>query len=88
LQDLAPWAFGPDGLLSLELLAYGDFSYEGRSDASQALLVKKLVQDDPIDGVNQRTFRHMLPTDRRQNMLVDEISIALAAFPADYIYYE
>lgn len=30
LSDLASWAFGPDGLLNLQVLAYGDFSYQGR----------------------------------------------------------
>jgi hypothetical protein len=28
--DFAHWAFGPDGLPELEILAYGDFSYQGR----------------------------------------------------------
>ena len=30
LSDLASWAFGPDGLLNLQVLAYGDFAYQGR----------------------------------------------------------
>ena len=30
LSDLASWAFGPNGLLNLHVLAYGDFSYQGR----------------------------------------------------------
>ena len=30
LSDLALWAFGPDGLSNLQVLAYGDFSYQGR----------------------------------------------------------
>ena len=30
LTDLASWAFGPSGLQNLQVLAYGDFSYQGR----------------------------------------------------------
>ena len=30
LQDLAQWVFGPQGLSKLQLLAYGDFSKDGR----------------------------------------------------------
>lgn len=30
LSNLASWAFGPDGLPNLQVLAYGDFSYGGR----------------------------------------------------------
>lgn len=30
LHTLASWAFGPNGLTNLQILAYGDFSYQGR----------------------------------------------------------
>lgn len=30
LTNLASWAFGPSGLQNLQVLAYGDFSYQGR----------------------------------------------------------
>jgi hypothetical protein len=83
LQDLAQWAFGPDGLLSLEVIAFGDFSYEGRHKESQVLLVRNTGQGNFRDGVIQRTFRYRLPTDRWQKILLEDYSTALAALPAD-----
>ena len=37
---LAKWAFGPDGVQSLQILAYGDFSYRGRFADSLLLLLR------------------------------------------------
>jgi hypothetical protein len=82
LENLAQWAFGPEGLLYLEVIAFGDFSYEGRYAKSQVFLVRNLVKSNPEDGVEQRTFRHMLRTDRWQKMLIDDNYTALAALPA------
>ena len=38
LHDLAQWAFGPQGLPSLEAIICGDFSYDGRYDDSNVFL--------------------------------------------------
>jgi hypothetical protein len=38
LEEFANCAFGPDGLPTLKLLAFGDFSYDGRFHASNKLL--------------------------------------------------
>ncbi|KAH8816664.1 hypothetical protein F5884DRAFT_873409 [Xylogone sp. PMI_703] len=39
--SFAAWAFGPDGIPSLKILAYGDFSYDGRYAAKNMLLGRK-----------------------------------------------
>lgn len=44
--DFAQWVFGPTGIRSLRLLAYGDFSYEGRFGQSTLLLCRR----DPSCG--------------------------------------
>ncbi|KAH7071147.1 hypothetical protein BKA63DRAFT_67729 [Paraphoma chrysanthemicola] len=82
LQDLAQWAFGSEGLLSLQVIAYGDFSYERRYPGSQVLLVRNAGQGDSEHGVDRRTFRHMLPVDSWQKDLIDSWSHVLAACPS------
>ena len=39
--DFAQWAFGPAGIRSLRLLAYGDFSYDGRFAYATLLLCRR-----------------------------------------------
>lgn len=39
--DFAQWVFGPTGIRSLRLLAYGDFSYEGRFGNRALLLCRR-----------------------------------------------
>lgn len=39
--EFAQWAFGPDGIRSLRLLAYGDFSYEGRFAEASLLFCRQ-----------------------------------------------
>jgi hypothetical protein len=41
----AQWAFGPEGILSLRLLAYGDFSYNGRFGVATLLLCRREVPE-------------------------------------------
>lgn len=47
-RDLACWAFGPSGIASLQLLAFGDFSCRGRFSPRNLILRRK---DGPVaDG--------------------------------------
>lgn len=52
IYDFAQWAFSADGLPSLQVLAYGNFSYEGRYSKFNLLLCrsdggyKTLTQSD------------------------------------------
>ena len=43
--DFAQWAFGPDGLPHLQVLAVGDFSYDGRFKSQCLLLGRHLNRD-------------------------------------------
>lgn len=40
LCRLAEWAFGPRGVASLQIIAYGDFAYGGRGDSQNLCLCK------------------------------------------------
>lgn len=39
-RRFAEWAFGPQGLASLEVIAYGDFAYDGRAGTRNLLLCR------------------------------------------------
>jgi hypothetical protein len=56
LAQFAQWAFGPTGLPTLRVIAYGDFSYEGRFARHNVLLCKD--QSTP-----KRSFRSLTTTD-------------------------
>jgi hypothetical protein len=47
LLDFAEWAFSTEGLPNLQILAYGDFSYEGRYAEYNALLCRDHVATEP-----------------------------------------
>ena len=40
LYDFAEWAFGPDGIVSLEVIAYGDFAFPEMCRDGNALLCR------------------------------------------------
>ncbi|KAI9714905.1 MAG: hypothetical protein M1820_000194 [Bogoriella megaspora] len=63
LLDFAQWAFGPDGLPSLVVLAFGDFSYGGRFARWNQLLCR---DPGPIERHQQWTFRSMFKGNCRQ----------------------
>ncbi len=44
LFGLAQWAFGPDGISQLQVLAFGDFSYDGRFPKQSILFCRQLLQ--------------------------------------------
>jgi hypothetical protein len=81
LRNLAQWAFGPEGLLSLQVIAFGDFSYEGRYANSQVLLVRNTAESDSRHGTKEHTFRRIRLTDQWQNDLISRYSQMLAACP-------
>ena len=48
--NFAQWAFGPCGIRSLQLLAYGDFSYDGRFKSTTILLRRREAPPGNVDG--------------------------------------
>ncbi|KAH7067917.1 hypothetical protein FB567DRAFT_541451 [Paraphoma chrysanthemicola] len=84
-QDLAQWAFGSEGLLSLEVIALGDFSYGGRYAETQLVFVRNAGQGECKHCVNGITFRQILPVDSRQKDLIENWDDFLAACPSTRI---
>lgn len=63
-KNLAQWVFGPNGIRSLRLLAYGDFSEDGRFQPSTLLLCRRdPPRDDGFLGIDdaskQFSFREV-----------------------------
>lgn len=90
----AQWAFGPDGLPELEILAYGDFSYQGRQlnillCRSEDLMEPEL--DEPKDRETAHTsklpYREVTKKDVRLWALVREHSDLLEACPEDRLLH-
>ena len=80
LQDLAQWAFGPQGLRSLELVVAGDFSCKRRFAHSQVFLCRHAgLSQSPEPDMAGRTFRHFSRYDRWQTEQLDKFSHILAA---------
>lgn len=73
------WAFGPDGLTTLQVLALGDFSFWGRFADDQVLLCRQEQRtsgsaDDALSltaHAPELTFREMTCEDRNLQALVD-----------------
>jgi hypothetical protein len=97
LLSLAQWAFGPSGLPELQILAYGDFSYDGRYEWQNRLFCRsKFALDLAIAGSNSDceatleadlTFREVTKTDLALMELLEEHSDMLSACPEDKILY-
>ncbi|GCB25461.1 hypothetical protein AAWM_08346 [Aspergillus awamori] len=49
---LAQWAFGPTGLPALQILAFGDFSHDGRYSEQQILIRRKRISEQPYPRVS------------------------------------
>ena len=95
LLKLAQWAFGPDGLPNLRLLAYGDFSYQERYGKYTSLLCKSECSTICPEDVGRLSFRASIPEDltfRRveeydttlRELLTDNLDM-LSACPVDNV---
>lgn len=66
--DFAQWVFGPTGIRSLRLLAYGDFYFDGRFDHATLLFCRQDtpdgVKDSDTEGASRRlNFREVFEGD-------------------------
>lgn len=85
----AHWAFGPDGLTTLQVLALGDFSFQGRFADDQVLLCRQEQRtsgsaDDalsPTANPPELTFREVTGEDVNLQALIDAQSDLLEACP-------
>lgn len=93
LLKVANWVFGPDGLLSLQVLAIGDFSYNFRSHNQNNFFCRRTCSiqspgDDTLQPSNDEPtliFRPMRKKDRDLWELVDRNMGFLKACPTDAI---
>ncbi|GKZ40106.1 hypothetical protein AbraIFM66950_002360, partial [Aspergillus brasiliensis] len=72
--NFAEWAFSADGLPKLTVLAWGDFSHDGRFSESNVLLYR-----------SETGYRRLDPSDMRIWTLVNDNMDMLAACPVDDI---
>jgi hypothetical protein len=86
--DFAQWVFGPKGILSLRLLAFGDFSYNGRFAAHNLLLCRMEQQpaDIAIPESQRLYFRAVKEDDRNVHELLSKHSDVLEACPIDSLF--
>lgn len=85
--DFAEWAFGPTGILSLRVLAFGDFSYDGRFARHNLLLCRKEQPARTVArGVQHRYFRSMTVYDEDLWKLFKEHYNVLTACPVDTLF--
>jgi hypothetical protein len=89
LHNFAQWAFGPRGFPSLRVIAFGDFSCEGRYTWNNVLLCRN---DEPVQSGRQevagQTFRHLADNDRSLWDLLDKYSNVLEACPTNPLFEE
>ena len=75
----AHWAFGPDGLTTLQVLALGDFSFRGRFADDQVLFCRQEQRNSggadnalsPTAHAPELTFREVISEDRNLQALID-----------------
>jgi hypothetical protein len=94
LLPFAHWAFGADGIPSLQVLAYGDFSFEGRFGSKSHILCrqswtipKQEKGNTSEDGKEDKTlpFRSIRDGDKNMTELVSQNMDFLGACPVDSI---
>ncbi len=93
LLEFANWAFGPNGLLILKVLAFGDFSYDGRFDVHNKLFCRHTWStQNPENDISQQsedeltlTFCPVRENDGELWDLIDQNTEFLEACPTDLI---
>lgn len=81
-QDFAQWAFGPYGLPSLRIIAFGDFSYGGRYHQHNVLLCRNTSPSWSGD----KNFRHLTEEDHSLWDLLKTYSDVLEACPTGNLF--
>jgi hypothetical protein len=89
-QDLhffANWAFGPTGIQSLSVIAFGDFSYNERYASENVFLCRNELQDKRDVGAHQRyNYRQITSSDHSAWGLVEKHRNALEACPTSSLF--
>lgn len=92
VDNFAQWAFGPDGLPALEILAYGDFSFQGRRPNilfCRSLDILMDGQSDTSSPIPSTTpFRVMTAREAKSCDLVQDNLDFLEACPEDILLHQ
>ena len=82
LHDFASWAFGSQGIQSLRVIAFGDFSYDGRYSKGNVLL-GRASESMAMGAQADRNYRPF-DKDRQPHMeLFEKYLNVLEACPTD-----
>jgi hypothetical protein len=83
LDGFAQWAFGGNGFRSLQVLVFGDFSYNERYSWGNVLLCRQC--DSAPGGVVRKNYRHLTKGDTSEHELLRTYSHVLQACPTDLL---
>ena len=90
LLEFADWAFGPEGLPQLEILAYGDFSYQGRQPNTLLCRpqgLKQIMAGRKTTLASKSPYRQVTKEDVRLWKVVQDNLDLLEACPEDYLLH-
>ena len=90
LFDFLKWLFGPDGVISLRVFAFGEFSYNGRQRAYNHIFCRR---EEPIEELRERDepelelrFRPIRETDHVLWDLIEKNKDFLGACPSEPLF--
>jgi hypothetical protein len=83
LDEFAQWAFGENGLQSLRVLAFGDFSYNGRYSRGNVLLCRQY--DSATSKSPGKNYRYFTSRDLPEWRLFQKHFDVLQACPTDLL---
>jgi hypothetical protein len=90
LLKFADWAFGPEGLPELEILAYGDFSYRGRQPNTllcRSQDLKQIMAGTKTTLASKSRYRQVTKMDARLWEVAQENFDLLEACLEDYLLH-
>ena len=82
LHDFASWAFGSLGIQSLRVIAFGDFSHDGRYSKGNVLL-GRASESMAVGASADRNYRILNKDDRAHMELFEKYLSVLEACPTD-----
>lgn len=91
IHQFASWAFGPDGLSSLQVLCYGDFSYQGRRPYITFCRSKPLDFQNAYESdswISDRTYRVVTKQDVAEQEILQINARFLGACAEDSLLYQ
>jgi hypothetical protein len=91
IHKFASWAFGPDGLPSLQVLCYGDFSYQGRRPYVTFCRSKSLDCRngyESISRISDKSYRAVTREDVAEQEILHINACFLEACPEDSLLYK